>query len=113
MDQASIPGFFILEHLSKQSSSEQLSSASSCPQVSDHQTFPGPHCVQGQREPDEAQGNKLQQNCPSGLLGRLVSAQMKERTSKGMPPFFIELGNELIIVHLGCVILDPSNGAKT
>ena len=30
-----------------------------------------------------------------------------------MPPFFIELGNELIIVHLGCVILGPSNGAKT
>lgn len=27
-------------------------------------------------------------------------------------PFFFELGNELIIVYRGSVILDPSNGAK-
>lgn len=49
-------------------------------------------------------------NCSSGLMGRRISAKMKERTSKGMPPFFIELGDELVIVYRGCVILGLRNG---
>lgn len=40
-------------------------------------------------------------------MGQHISARINERTSKGMPPFFIELGNELIIVYWGCLILAP------
>lgn len=99
---------------STQSSSEALLCLS-CPHVSQQATssLPAPTRYKGRKSQMKPRLINSQQNCPSGLMGQHISARMKERTSKGMPPFFIELGDELIIVYWDCVILGPSNVAKT
>lgn len=104
MDQHSIPGFLTREHLRTSSVNSVKFRGSSLPfvplcQSASHQFSPPPTGYKGRKSQMKPRLTNSQQNSPSGLMGQHISARMNERVSKGMPPSFIELGNELIIVY--------------
>lgn len=71
-------------------------------------------CIQSQRGPSKTQGQELAAKLPRWSRGSVSVPNEREGFQRNafFLSFFFELGNELIIVYRGSVILDPSNGAK-
>lgn len=71
-------------------------------------------CILSQRGSRKSQGHELAEKLPCWSHGSVSVPKEREGFQRNAFFFsFFELGNELIIVYRGSMILDPGNGAKT